>query len=849
MANSLGTLTLDLIARIGGFTGPMDKADKSVKKLAEGASKAGTAIGAGLATGITVATAALTAMVTKQLAVIGDQDDLAKRLRTTVGSLGVLTRAGELSGIGLEQLTNGSQKLDLALGKAAQGSKAQVEAFDRLGLKYSEVAEMPIDERISAINKALNDNVPAYERAAVAATLFGGKNAAAFQQLDPETIAEANRQITVFGVKLSDIESSKVEAAGDAISIFGLAVDGVAKQLTVELSPLLTQMSKDFLDSSEKAGGLGTAVKSSTRSVLEGIAFIVDAGDGVVRAFDIAANTIVGLYATAAGRTANLAAQVTKALSYLPGDVGAGFEAKSKEYADSGSQYLDIAKQASVTIKGLLEEPLAGSKLVEYYDKAQKAADAAVGAAEEERKQGGMTGEQYAALAKKREEAAKAAAASAKKIAEAFKSAETEYERQITLINTTTDARKNATEVAKLGFEIESGKLVGINALQQERLMSLATELDRLEQLKKANEDAAKAAAFGANLKDTNVTVKQGFEMDLAGAGSGDKLKERLKQDLAIQQDYNKQAAELQKQLNGGDITQELYDTETQMLSEALAERMVLQQDYYNQLDEAQSNWLDGVSAAWENYRDTATDYQQQAADATSDILGDATSTVAENIDGLLRQTETIGSATKNIVLGIANSVIAAIEQMAAKWLVYQAIQLITGKTTQASAATAMIANAQATAFQASLAAFASTAAIPIVGPFAAPAAAAAAASFAAPLVAGVATAALSGMAHDGIDAVPETGTWLLQKGERVTTAETSAKLDNTLNDIRNNPANNGGNKTTVNLIEDASKAGQTRQRDDNGESQIDVFVADIMGDGRTYDAMRAKFGLTGVGR
>ncbi|HGN0903301.1 TPA: phage tail tape measure protein [Pseudomonas aeruginosa] len=41
------------------------------------------------------------------------------------------------------------------------------------------------------------------------------------------------------------------------------------------------------------------------------------------------------------------------------------------------------------------------------------------------------------------------------------------------------------------------------------------------------------------------------------------------------------------------------------------------------------------------------------------------------------------------------------------------------------------------------------------------------------------------GMAHDGIDAVPETGTWLLQKGERVTTAETSAKLDRTLDDVR----------------------------------------------------------------
>ena len=43
----------------------------------------------------------------------------------------------------------------------------------------------------------------------------------------------------------------------------------------------------------------------------------------------------------------------------------------------------------------------------------------------------------------------------------------------------------------------------------------------------------------------------------------------------------------------------------------------------------------------------------------------------------------------------------------------------------------------------------------------------------------------LAGMAHDGIDRVPETGTWLLQKGERVVTASTSAKLDSTLEKVR----------------------------------------------------------------
>ncbi len=51
--------------------------------------------------------------------------------------------------------------------------------------------------------------------------------------------------------------------------------------------------------------------------------------------------------------------------------------------------------------------------------------------------------------------------------------------------------------------------------------------------------------------------------------------------------------------------------------------------------------------------------------------------------------------------------------------------------------------------------------------------------------VALIAGQTIAGMAHDGIDRVPETGTWLLQKGERVVTAQTSAKLDSTLESVQ----------------------------------------------------------------
>ncbi|MQT59482.1 phage tail tape measure protein [Pseudomonas sp. FSL R10-0399] len=401
----------------------------------------------------------------------------------------------------------------------------------------------------------------------------------------------------------------------------------------------------------------------------------------------------------------------------------------------------------------------------------------------------------------------KADTKSVSEVQKKFASTEEDYQRQIELINTTTDARKNATEVAKLQFEIESGKLVGINALQQKRLEGLAVELDSLKQLKQANEDAAKLAAFGATLKDTNQTIRQGYRIELSGAGSGDKLKERLQADLEIQQEHDKQVSDLFKQRNAGDISQELYEQETELLSEALAERMVIQQDYYNQLDAAQSNWMDGVGDAWNNYLDQSRDISGQ----TKDMFTDAFSGMN---DALYNFVTTGKLSFSDMAATFASSAL----KMLIQW------------------GTAQVA-------MAALNAFTSTAAIPIVGPFAAPAAAASALGAAGSFMGMIGSVA--GMAHDGIDAVPETGTWLLQKGERVTTAQTSAKLDRTLEQVAQG-GRAGGKGLTVNLIEDRSRAGQSeRGTNSDGSEYLNLWAAQIRSGGNeASDSLEAAYGL-----
>jgi lambda family phage tail tape measure protein len=802
-SRSLGTLTLDLVARIGAFTGPLDQASQQAKKRnAEIASSFDS-----LAKGVGLAIGSVPAILTGLVV-------------TTASSAKEISNLAALSGLGtteFQKYAAGAKSLGIEQEKLADIFK---DTNDKLGDFYS-TGGGELKDFFEVIAPKVG----------VTAEQFKKLNSADALQLYVSTLEKANvsqAEMTFYMEGIADEASALVpllrnggkgfkdlgeaaDAAGAILSVQTIAVskqfsgelimlaqnlEGAKNTLVADFMPALAQFTSDLNDAVKAGGGAKTVVQDLSEKLVDATAFVADAGDGIVRVFTIVADTLVGTYSTAAGYMGQLMSQVALGLSKITlGDTADEFIADSARLSAEAKTYFDVAAQAAASIGESLETPLAGEQFKNYVAEAREAAEEyqrLFGGSGFSNQGGGGSGVDPKKK-KADEEAAKAAAAAAKKINDAFTSTETDYKRQIELINTSTDAQKNATEVDKLRFDIASGKLVGINAQQQQRLLGLAGELDALQKLKLANEDEAKAVAFLANLKATNATAKSGFDMELSGAGMGDKARDRLQQDLAIQQDYNEQMADLQAQLNAGDIKQDLYDKETEMLSEALAERMVIQQDYYNQIDEAQSNWMDGVSAAWENYVDEAQNASAMAGEFVSGALDDMTNGLGDVFADVATGAKDAGDAMADFAANMGKSVINALTDMAAQWLIYQAVQLFVGKGTQSTAALALVANAQATAAQASLAAFASTAAIPIIGPAAAPAAAAAAAVATAPMVAGVASAALAGMAHDGIDAVPETGTWLLQKGERVTTAETSAKLDRTLDRVNSGSGGGGG--------------------------------------------------------
>ena len=66
-------------------------------------------------------------------------------------------------------------------------------------------------------------------------------------------------------------------------------------------------------------------------------------------------------------------------------------------------------------------------------------------------------------------------------------------------------------------------------------------------------------------------------------------------------------------------------------------------------------------------------------------------------------------------------------------------------------------------------------------------------------LVSSIASATLTGMAHDGISNVPQEGTWLLQKGERVLSPQQNADFTNFLRGGSYGAGGTGGSNVTIN--------------------------------------------------
>ncbi|GHC52324.1 hypothetical protein GCM10010096_25490 [Alcaligenes pakistanensis] len=332
-------------------------------------------------------------------------------------------------------------------------------------------------------------------------------------------------------------------------------------------------------------------------------------------------------------------------------------------------------------------------------------------------------------------------------------------------------------------YEIEMAKG---SETDRKRALTLYDQIQAWNETEKAMQAAIDSSRQYLAFQQEMDVFQQKLNLDSAGVGMGDRQRELAQADLAIRQEYAQKRLDLEmaQQVKETALTQEQYQYRLDLFRQFEEQKLAGLQHSAEARAIAEADWTNGMARAWDNFATRAQDIAGQTDALFTGMLDNMTRGFGDAFEAMIFDSENLGESLKGVAEGMARSVVNALGQMAAQWLAYQAVQLIVGKTTQASSAATMAANAQATALQAGLAAYASTAAIPVVGPAQAPIAMGAALAVATPLATAVGLTAMAGMAHDGIDSVPQTGTWLLEKGERVTTAKTSARLDSVLERI-----------------------------------------------------------------
>lgn len=768
---SLGTLTIDLIAKVGGFVQGMDKAERSsqkwrdqVKKDAKEVSSSIIAVGAAAATAAVGIGAAGLAIVKNTAQQVTEADRWAKSLKMSTQDLLSWQYAAEQAGLTGDNIADIFKDINDKVGDAVLNKSGEAaQALDTLGLSAEKLSQQSPDKQLLAISSALQ-KIPSQAGKTNILESLGNDLSKMLPLFDNnnEKLKQFIQLSKDFGIAppQEDIDNLvKVNQFFQDIetSARGLKMEIASGLATVDLSPL-----QDGLDDIRDV--------FTDPAILQGLSDLV--GEAI---------SLAGVVGRIAGGLGAIATYTRSRIGAVSGNYNAADESDIAQRIEFLNKRGDQSKEQKDELEFLSERlqflrAIKSSMTPEEVERGAKGlssllSDMGLSPTDNNYKLG--KGESNQKITQK-----------SNPTDNAFKSRLLDLQKQAALIETTGKKTAEVTELEKVNFDITSGNLKALSEAQKEQLRYAARIIDSKKEELRLNQENAKLAEFVSGLDRQNKIIRQGYDNDLAGRSLGLKDRSRMRELNNIQQDFEYKQADLLKQYQSGDITKSLYESETDALKSALEERLQIQENYYHESDGLRNDWESGISSALSDFADSSSDYYQQAADAMTSILGSATDSISEHLYDVISGTESMGEAIKGIFSDLGKSVIKALVDMAAQWIVYQGVQMLVNKSAQASAIPSMIANAQATALQAQLAAFASTAAIPIVGPGLAPAAMAAAAAITEPMVAAISAASLSGMAHDGIDAVPETGTWLLQKGERVTTAATSAKLDATLDRV-----------------------------------------------------------------
>ena len=254
---SLGTLTIDLVARTFGFEQGMDKAAKSLDSKVKDLKKSAVQFGAIAATAIAGASTALAVMVKQSIDAMDGMGKLAQSTGVAVEELSALAYAADLSGVSEQSLSASLVKLSRNMSDAAQGTGEAKKAFDALGISVTNAdgGLKSAGDVLAEVAGKFSQYRDGAEKSALAVALFGRSGADLIPLLNSgaEGLAQMTDEANELGLTLNEDAGNAAAAFNDNLTRLSAVKKGLVNRITIELLPSLVNLTDRLVGSAKSA--------------------------------------------------------------------------------------------------------------------------------------------------------------------------------------------------------------------------------------------------------------------------------------------------------------------------------------------------------------------------------------------------------------------------------------------------------------------------------------------------------------------------------------------------------------------------------------------------------------------
>ena len=824
MSTKLGTLTLDLIAKIGNFTGPIRDAERQTESSFANMRKHVNNYGAIAIAGAAAVGAGIFAMASEYANAANELETFAFISKTTTQEFQGYAVGAQTMGIEMETLAAQFKDFNEKLGEfVTLGSGGTVDFFEQIAIKTEGSAEgarkLALEMQNLSGPKALQLYVDKLEEAGVTQqqmSFYLESMASDTTNLIPllrdggkgfEYWADAAERA---GVIMDESAIAKAAELRVQMDLLNLQVEGAKNQFIQGLMPALVSVGDGMSNASHETNLMSEAGET-LGEVFKGVAAT---GMGVYAVVKMLSNAIAGLSldAITAKKNVDLAAQGGSWADKLPGvklgksliygatiakapNSGVSMAAQDNakvadDVANSINRIYSDAVNQSTAAMAKIQNGQAGvaKGSDEWIKKQNEAAKAASGVNKELQEQNRLLEQQK----RDREQISKAYASDFQNrvwdekeqqdLVKGSGFSTAEQTKYLALVQKRFDA-ENAEYFKALNLELNQYKW------SEEKKLEYAYQMDReiAENDVKIADEVRDAKLkfldeqYAVELRKTRwhaLEMQQVMQESISGlAGDADNIFAQATMPAgeyarwSIENDRSNAKSGLKNQRVGVEqdiMTSDLYSTDDER---------------YEALLEAHREYRDGMAAIDVEYAEQVKELDAQQYDKTMGMYG-----------AMLSQA---GAVWGDMTQMVKDSEGEQSSSYKAMFLVQQAFAMGSALVSAHLAAVQVAADATIPFFGAKVLASKVMLAMGYAN------------------VAMIAGQTIAGMAHDGIDNIPKEGTWLLDKGERVVDSRTNADLKNMIAN-----SSNGGPQININ-VPSGYTAEQSRGAD--GAVTIDI--------------------------